>query len=303
MSAAALLQPSLLEGFALPLLQELLRRVASGQRPLIALNGPVGAGKSSLVRCLRELAPAAGLRLAVASIDDAYLPWPERRDAMAGNPFGVTRVPPGSHDTPLLQARLAQWRAGGRLVLPRFDKSLRDGEGDRCGEEALEADAVVLEGWLLGCRSLGESLPGRLAAIDALPEASRASPWPLTAEERDWLPHWDRALHGYAPLGDPALGLVDELWVLHPRGWNLPLRWRLQAEARQRRSGGGALSPQAVGAIVRATLASLPPALYQDPLLKTANAAAVIDGRRRCIHCWRSGDDQLSLSSASSLTG
>lgn len=273
---ASPLQPSLLQDFALPLLQRLSVLTAAGHRPLMALNGPVGAGKSTLVRCLRELAPAAGLQLAVASIDDAYLPWQERRQAMAGNPFGVNRVPPGSHDTALLLERLRQWKAGGPLVLPRFDKTLRHGEGDRCGEESLQADAVVLEGWLLGCRSLG-------ARLDP-----SSAPGALSAEERAWLPHWDRALAAYAPLGDPELGLVDGLWVLRPADWSLPLRWRLQAEARQRRAhggagGAGALSAAAVAAMVRATLASLPPPLYQDPLCQTADAVAVIDSRRRCI--------------------
>ena len=279
--AAPRLDPGLLKGFALPLLEELHQRVAQGHRPLLALNGPVGAGKSSLAGALQQLAQAAGLRLAVASIDDAYLPWAERRRAMAGNPFGVSRVPPGSHDTALLIERLQEWKAGGPLVLPRFDKTLRDGQGDRCGEETLPAQAVVLEGWLLGCRSLGNALPQQLALLDGV-----SAPGPLTPEELRWLPHWDQALAAYAPLGDPALGLVDGLWVLHPSSWRLPLRWRLQAEARQRRRGGGALGAAAVAAMVRATLASLPPTLYQDPLLTHANAAAVIDGRRRCLRNW-----------------
>lgn len=272
------LQPSLVEGFARPLLESLRPLALAGRRPLLALNGPVGAGKSSLVRGLRDLAATAGLRLAVASIDDAYLPWRERCQAMAGNPFGVNRVPPGSHDPALLVERLQHWKRGGALVLPRFDKSLRGGEGDRCGEETLQADGVVLEGWLLGCRSLGTALPERLQALQPA-----AGPGPLSAEELAWLPRWDQALRAYAPLGDPALGLVDGLWLLHPCRWSLPLRWRLQAEARQRRHGGGALSGRAVAAMVRATLASLPPPLYQDPLLATASAAAVIDGRRRCL--------------------
>ena len=295
------LQPSLLEGFAQPLLQRLATLARAG-RPVIALNGPVGAGKSSLGRALRQLAPAVGLELAVASIDDAYLSWPERCRAMAGNPFGVTRVPPGSHDTALLVERLRQWKRGGPLVLPRFDKTLRDGEGDRCGEESLQADALVLEGWLLGCRSLGDALPQRLAAWQA--SSAKAQIW-LTAEELDWLPRWDRALAAYAPLGDPALGLVDGLWVLHPSHWSLPLRWRLQAEARQRRASGAALPARGVAALVRASLASLPPPLHQDPLLRTADAVAIIDGRRRCIRCRGaaadstvdSGVDQLSSSS------
>lgn len=290
--------PSVFEGLGLPLLEQIKALVLQGQRPLIALNGPVGAGKSTLARQLREHAQALGLRLAVASIDDAYLPWQPRLAAMAGNPFGVSRVPPGSHDTALLIERLACWRAGGSLVLPRFDKSLRDGQGDRSGEQSLQADAVVLEGWLLGCRHLGDALPQALARLDG-----------LTPEERDWLPRWDRALTAYRPLGDPDLGLVDGLWLLHPSSWRLPLRWRLQAEARQRRhlrrdgAGGGALDGQAVAAIVRASLASLPPPLYQDPLLPKANAAAVIDGRRRCLWIRLPGSDQLSSSSDSSLTG
>jgi hypothetical protein len=34
---------------------------------------------------------------------------------------------------------------------------------------------------------------------------------------------------------------------------------------------------------VRASLCSLPPTLYQDPLVKRADAAAVIDSRRRLV--------------------
>ena len=323
------IQPSLLWGFALPLLERLQRLAAAGQRPLIALNGPVGAGKSSLARLLQRWAPQLGLRLAVASIDDAYLPWAERRRRMAGNPFGVSRVPPGSHDTALLIDRLSQWRSGGSLVLPRFDKTLRDGEGDRCGEQSLGAEALVLEGWLLGCRRLG----GGLAA--AAGTATTAGPWhglpidlgalgPLSPGEMAWLPRWDQALEAYRPLGDPALALVDELWVLRPHHWGLPLRWRLQAEARQRRGGGAALGGAAVAGLVRASLASLPPALYQDPVVARADAVAHLDGRRRCLWAGdrqaldsqdldlqgldrevagREDSDQLSESSDSSATG
>ena len=113
--------PALLHQFALPLLERLQRQARQGLRPAIGLNAPVGAGKSSLCRLLAGLAQGQGLRLAVASIDDLYLPWTPRIRAMAGNPFAVTRVPPGSHDAPLLQRCLADWRAGGKLCLPRFD--------------------------------------------------------------------------------------------------------------------------------------------------------------------------------------
>ena len=117
------MDPLLLQGLAMPMLAQVKGLVGSGQRPVLALNGPVGAGKSLFCQQLMGLAKARGLRLAVASIDDAYLPWEQRLVAMAGNPFGVNRVPPGSHDAPLLLERLQRWRSEGVLQLPRFDKT------------------------------------------------------------------------------------------------------------------------------------------------------------------------------------
>ena len=50
---------------------------------------------------------------------------------MAGNPWGVPRAIPGSHDLELMATALDQWRETGVLNAPRFDKSLRQGRGDR----------------------------------------------------------------------------------------------------------------------------------------------------------------------------
>jgi len=287
--------------FIEPLLQRLVCGVDQARRglrrrPLIGLQGPVGAGKSTLGRQLEALAPRYGLRLVVASIDDLYRSWPERRQRLAGNPFGVSRVPPGSHDIPLLLAALARWRAGEALVLPRFDKRLAEGQGDRCGWRRQACDAVLLEGWLLGCRPVPEVQLQRWLAQQARPERSRpeatAAADPAAADlaaaaesgrvarlaaalvpgggaprlrpaEMAWLPHWNRELQAYLPLWEA----LDGIWILRPQHWGLPRRWRFQAEARQRRRGGGWLAAEALEALVRSSLCSLPPALYFDPLL------------------------------------
>ena len=286
------MDPLLLEGLAMPMLAQMEELVASGQRPVLALNGPVGSGKSRFCQQLIGLAKARGLRLAVASIDDVYLPWEQRLVAMAGNPFGVNRVPPGSHDVPLLVERLHRWRSGGALQVPRFDKTLRDGAGDRLVEAPLDEaattiDALVLEGWLMGCRPLGTA--GLLAAGVAPGMELAAGLAPLGAEEAAWLPHWDRQLEAYAPLFD----LCDGLWVLRPLHWGLPRRWRFQAEARQRRlqreqhEANGWLKPVELDRLVRSSLASLPPRLYQEPLTAQAKASAQLNGRRRCISIQR----------------
>ena len=283
------MDPLLLEGLAMPMLAQVKGLVGSGQRPVLALNGPVGAGKSLFCQQLMGLAKARGLRLAVASIDDAYLPWEQRLVAMAGNPFGVNRVPPGSHDAPLLLERLQRWRSEGVLQLPRFDKTLRDGAGDRMveapsGEAAATTDALVLEGWLMGCRPLGAA--GLRAAGVAAGMELAGGLAPLGADEAAWLPHWDRQLEAYGPLFD----LCDGLWVLRPLDWGLPRRWRFQAEARQRRlqrqnhQADGWLKPAELDRLVRSSLASLPPRLYQEPLIAQAKASAQLNGRRRCIN-------------------
>lgn len=341
------LQPSLLWGVAVPMLGQLEERLqgsgpaaaawrggTSARRPpVLALNAPVGAGKSTLAAALASLAPLAGMRLAVASIDDLYLPWPQRQRALAGNPFHVGRVPPGSHDLPVLLEALQQWRHHGSLRLPRFDKTLRQGQGDRSGWQEQPADALLLEGWLLGCRSLGAAaLASAMAELRS--DSATSLTLPLSAAELAWLPHWDRQLANYQPLWQAC----DGLWLLRPSRWTLPLRWRLQAEARQRRRGGGWLAAAELVAMVRASLCSLPPELYQLPLdigaeeagaaasLPTAGAVdgtgegrsrqqavapgeeiapipllgrAVLDPRRHCRVSWV----QASDSSASSATG
>lgn len=282
------IDPLLRKHFVLPLLEQL--RVwscdANGGRrrlPLIGLNGPVGAGKSTLGRQLEALAPRFGLRLVVASIDDLYLSWPERGERLAGNPFGVSRVPPGSHDLPLLLEALARWRQGGLLRLPRFDKTMAAGQGDRAGWREEACDALVLEGWLMGCRPLSEAclttvMEGvRAESGQAGPSASGAgeplgsgSGAPLLrAEEWRWLPRWNRELKRYQPLWQAC----DGLWLLRPLHWGLPRRWRFQAEARQRRAGGGWLPAGQLDQLVRASLCSLPPSLYQDPLIRELDCA------------------------------
>lgn len=270
-----LLDPGLERHWVRPLMAELVRladgAAQGGRRAVVALNGPVGAGKTTLSRRLLERAEAQGLRLAVASIDDFYLPWSARQRALAGNPFGVTRVPPGSHDVALARACLEAWQAGGALELPRFDKTLRNGQGDRLGMTETAADVLLLEGWLLGCLPLG---PARLER--ALRDGQAAG---LMPQERTWLPRWDQALAAYLPLWK----LFDQLWLLQPGSWTWPRRWRFQAEARQRRLGGAWLAPRELDGLVRASLCSLPPRLYQDPLVSGATGYAQLDRRRRWI--------------------
>jgi len=271
----------LLHGLVPPMIDHLQQRCSDqpARRPVLALQAPVGAGKSTLASQAQAQAASVGLRLAVASIDDAYLSWTERQRRLAGNPFGVNRVPPGSHDPGLVAAAITAWRAGGPLVLPRFDKTLRQGQGDRSGWQRWpDADALLLEGWLVGYEAVG---PARISRWLA------EHPHDLNDAEQAWLAQWDRALTHYQPLWQ----CCDSFWMLKPEQGSSVLRWRLQAEARQRRRGGQTLSAAEIAALVRASQASLPAALYLPALEERAVAIARLDGRRRCR--------QLTLNQAS----
>ncbi len=269
--------------FEASLLAKLIELVRQGKRPVIGLNGPVGAGKSTLSRRLANQAATQGLRLAVASIDDAYLPWEPRCQAMVGNPFGVDRVPPGSHEPGLLVEAIDQWRSDspwrrdspGLLSLPRFDKRLRQGAGDRCGFSQESADGLLLEGWLMGCRPIGDRQIGAARAVEPRLLGSPV----LSPAEWAWLPHWDQALGPYQSLWQR----LDGLWLLWPLDWRLPRRWRFQAEAQQRRQGGGWLRGSRLDQLVRSSLASLPPELYLLPLVAGADQLQLLDRRRRSL--------------------
>lgn len=275
---AAEMDERLLWGLALPLLRCIEQQLEQQPtwRPVVALTAPVGAGKTTLANQLQALARAMGVSLAVASIDDAYRSWPEREQRLAGNPFGVTRVPPGSHDPALLLDAIRRWQAGEALQLPRFDKTRCGGLGDRSGFTAVTADALLLEGWLVGYEPVGAT---DLASWLAGPAHETGAAALLSPQERAWLPHWNQELAAYQDLWR----CCNSFWVLQPSQWRSVQRWRLQAEARQRRLSGQAMNAEAVVRLVRATLASLPPELYQPRLLAKAKAVAILGGQRQCL--------------------
>lgn len=129
-------------------------------RPLfVAIQGPQGSGKTFLTRSLVSLlaSPPHSLRLAVLSVDDLYLTHAGLVELAArhpDNPLWRGRGQPGTHDTQLgadILQRLAALSS--QVLLPRFDKSKFNGEGDRAAEGVPvdpPVDVVILEGWCTG---------------------------------------------------------------------------------------------------------------------------------------------------------
>ena len=263
--------PGVLWGLWLPMVHLVENVQRTTPRPCLGLAGVPGTGKTTLGRAMAVLGRAYGFSPVVASIDDYYLPLPTRTTAMAANPFAVDRGPPGSHDLPWLNRSLDDFAADGQCRIPRFDKGLAGGRGDRSGSGRHRGDVFLLEGWMVGAR------PFQVGPEDPHPGASAA--------ERAWCARCSRVLAEYTPTWERLHGLV----LVVPQQWRHSLRWRLQAEARQRRRGMGALSGAQLEHLLRCFWASVPPHRALQPGRPPADGAppvlmmAILDGRRRVV--------------------
>lgn len=241
-----------------PLYAEVLRfclaqRAALAHRPLIVgVQGPQGAGKSTLTRALIEALPAQGLTGLTVSIDDFYLTRSEQLAIAAahpGNPYLEHRGYPGTHDVALGERTLAEIAGrgteaghrltvdgqrladdGGRLVrVPRYDKSAHAGRGDRAPESEwgsieLPIDLVFVEGWMLGFTPVDEAT----LSDEHLVPANRA-----LAEYQRWYQH------------------IDVWVVLRALDPNYVLTWRVEAEERMKASGKPGLSREDIEDYIR----------------------------------------------------
>lgn len=198
--------------------------VAMGPAFVVGICGPQGSGKSTTVRVLAALLEARGLKVAVLSLDDLYLPR-AGREALARDvhPLLRTRGVPGTHDVALGLAVLDGLAGEGQTALPRFDKARDDrAPVDAWPLVAGPVDVVLFEGWCVGAR----------------PEPPEALARPLNALERERDPDGVWRAHVNAALAGPYRALfarLDLLVLFTAPDFETVVAWRQEQEAKLRR--------------------------------------------------------------------
>jgi D-glycerate 3-kinase len=148
-------------------LHQASRRPHNSNGPFIlALGGPQGSGKTTWAKTLEgALTQKHGLKTISVSLDDFYFDHDNLvrvRESDPGNKLFRTRGHPGTHDEVLGAKFFDSLKSGdGDVLIPFFDKSRFNGEGDRAPEKEWTrikrdppVDVLVFEGWCVGFRPL-----------------------------------------------------------------------------------------------------------------------------------------------------
>ena len=231
-----------------PLFSLLEKYVENFNHPkIIGFSGLPGSGKSTLGFWINSVARDLSLDIKVISLDDFYLPGNEMDIAMYGNPWNVPRGFPGSHSLDLLNQSLDTFLKTGVLNSPTFDKSLRDGKGDRSGWFELQPKVLILEGWFVGCVPVSD-----LCKTDDLDEDNFNLS--LSQSEKDYRNLIQEALLGYCEIWNK----FHKIWHLKSTNFDNTILWKSQQENEMIRLKGSGLKGNNLSDFIRMIQTAIP---------------------------------------------
>ena len=265
----------------LPLLSRVESALFRGERVILGVSALPGCGKSTLCSWVKSASQQLSWPVEHLSLDDFYWPAEQLEASMQGNPWSVPRALPGSHDIDELYQSLVDWKKNGQIITPRFDKSLRNGRGDRAGKSSSQPQVVLIEGWFLGA--------------SPLPSVETEILESLSDQEIAWR---SRAV-SILPLYQGIWNLLDDLWHLRAVRSNQSSSWKKQQLATLKQQNGVDYCTSELADFNRMVLAALPPTWLRN-LPQTSVVMDLTESRDvREIHVMNT---QLSVSS-SSATG
>ena len=237
-------------GLALPLLSQCYTFNNNfSDRKIIGLSALPGTGKTTLGKWLEIISLSLNFKIGVISIDDFYLPSEEMELAIKENPWNVSRGFPGSHSIKLMQEKLNNWKVGGHLNVPIFEKSLRNGLGDRSHWRTDDPDLLILEGWFLGVKPLSNSIN----------DNEVISP-PLSFLESSYISNIQKNLCEYLDIWS----LIDDIWHIKPLQFDFMNLWKSNQEKEMFITKGKALNDIKLSNFLRMLNVSIPHKCFDE---------------------------------------
>jgi D-glycerate 3-kinase len=239
----------------LPLARQIRTARQAQDQPLIqGILGGQGTGKTTLSRVLQVILGHWHYPCIAISIDDLYKTYAERQVLLLTQPRLIWRGPPGTHDVATgieVLTQLQRANLGDKIAIPRFDKSLHQGAGDRLAPEEIDpAEIILFEGWFVGCRPVDEAV-------------FEQPPAPIISEaDRQFAKDMNLALAAYLPLWEK----LDRLLVLYPEDYRLSKQWRKDAEHQMIATGKTGMGDSEIDEFVDYFWRSLHPELFITPL-------------------------------------
>ena len=231
-------------GLALPLLSQAYKFNNNfSDRKIIGISALPGTGKTTLGKWLECTSLKLKFKISVISIDDFYLPSNEMEIAIKNNPWNVSRGFPGSHSINLMNETLYKWKMDGQLNVPVFDKSLRNGLGDRSHWREEKPDLLIIEGWFLGVKPLSLNLYND--DIFYPPLSSYESFYRINIQEnlKQYLDIWN---------------LLDQVWHLKPLKFEYMNKWKSIQEQNMFFKQGSSLKNKKLSDFLRMLNTSIP---------------------------------------------
>ena len=231
-------------GLALPLLSQAYKfQNNSIDRKIIGISALPGTGKTTLGKWLESISLKLNFKIAVISIDDFYLPSEEMKLAIKNNPWNVSRGFPGSHSVKLMHEKLLNWKKNGLLNVPVFDKSLRNGLGDRSHWRSDKPDLLILEGWFLGIEPLSLDSYGQSINSEKLSSHENSYRTKIQNNLKEYLDVWS---------------LIDNIWHLKPLSFEYMNLWKSNQEKEMLLERGSALRDKNLSNFLRMLNVSIP---------------------------------------------
>ena len=231
-------------GLALPLLSQAYKfQNIFPDRKIIGISALPGTGKTTLGKWLEAISLKLNFKIAVISIDDFYLPSNEMQLAIKDNPWNVSRGFPGSHSAKLMHEKLLNWKINGELNVPVFDKSLRNGLGDRSHWRLDNPDLLILEGWFLGVNPSTNFLDDHIFITPSLSSHEYAYRFTIQENLKSYIDTWR---------------LIDNIWHLKPLKFSYMNQWKTFQEKEMFFKKGKSLQDEKLNNFLRMLNVSIP---------------------------------------------